>query len=204
MRDALPRAAEVFARYFERWYEGDDRVRRHYPALRPLIEEFPVPLPAALIDGQLAAEDRERVAAQIAEMRGAIEGDWPELLGVTGALSLGWLDAFDRAYDREEVAQVLTEANPEEFDNELVVLACELGVATGEVLRALVPDVVWVYHSPYWDSAVLDPRSGLRANVFAWALAKLSEDGVAGGYADGVGEFVRRAAARGAARGPVA
>lgn len=204
MREVLPSAAEVFARYFERWYEADDRMRRHYPALRPLIEEFPVPLPAALIDGPLSAEDREGVAAHVAGMRDALEGDWPELLGVTGTLSLGWLDAFDRAYDREEVTRVLAEANPEEFDNELVVLACELGVATGEVLRALVPDAVWVYDSPYWDSAVLDQRSGLRANVFAWALAKLSEDGVAGGYADGVGEFVRRATARGAAHGPMA
>jgi hypothetical protein len=175
---SLPDADTIFLRFFDRWYDEEDRRRRRYRGVKPDVERFPTPLGAHIVQGPLAPDDRARVAAQIEEMRAAVEGDWPELLGVAGGLSAGWIGAFDRAYDRTEVARVLSEADEVDFDNECVVLVCELGVALGEVLRQRLPELLWVYQWPYWESAVLDPRSGVKANVFDWAIRKFSGEGV--------------------------
>jgi hypothetical protein len=67
---------------------------------------------------------------------------------------------------------------------------CELGVATGEVLRQQLPELVWVHEWPYWESALLDPGSGVKANVFYWALRKFAEEGVDEGYASKIGALV--------------
>jgi hypothetical protein len=186
----LPDADTLFLRFFERWYDEEDRRRRRYRATKPDVERFPVPLGAHLVEGSLPPEDRARVAEQIAEMRAAVEGDWPELLGVGGRLSAEWIDAFDRAYDGIEVAEVLAEADETDFGNECVVLVCELGVATGEVLRQRLPELVWVHEWPYWESALLDPQSGVKANVFYWAMRKFSDEGVDEGYASKIDALV--------------
>ena len=160
---------------------GHCKRRRGFEATRPDVEHrYPVGVRASHVT-PLAPEGQAEVAARVAEMLEAAVGDWGDILGVTGAPSPAWVDAFDRYYDRERVAEVLEASDPENFGNELVVLCCELGAVLGAVLRREAPALDWVYDWPYWESGLLDPAHGYRINVFHWAMRKFSADEVDGG-----------------------
>src|ERR1043166_792742 len=120
--EKLPDADEVFETYFAPWYEADDIDRREIAGVRPDLEED---LPTGEAAGELSplyAEDQEEVADQIRVMAEAAGEDWPELLGVEGALSLELIDAFDRHFNRAEIADVIADADPEDYGSDLVVL----------------------------------------------------------------------------------
>ena len=178
----LPDADKVFNQYFAPWYDPAVRARRRYRGTRPDMEQIYRPgLHAAeiiLLTLEGLAESEKRVQG----MGAAARGDWVESIGVSGEPSLGWIDAFDKHYNRERVAEVIKRSNPEDFGNDLVILACEFGAILGEVIRGLEPGLEWLYDWPYWESSLLEPTRGLSINVFHWAIKKFSGYGVDDGY----------------------
>ena len=87
-------------------------------------------------------------------------------------------DGFDRSY---AVALVDFEIA---FNNDYLVLCCELGSVIGTVMQGLEPRLTWLYDSPYWESALYDPQTGSRLNVFFWAVKRMSEHGPDDSIAD--------------------
>lgn len=182
--EKLPDGDEIFETYFAPWYEADDIERRELAGVRPDLEEG---LPVGELVGEMSPlypDDQQEVAEQIRVMAEAAAEDWPELLGVEGLLSLELVDAFDRHFNRAEVAEVIADADPEDYGSDLVVLCCELGSVLGEALRREAPELEWLYDWPYWESSLYDSRRGYRINVFDWAFKKFSEDGVEDGLRD--------------------
>jgi len=112
----------------------------------------------------------------------AATDDWPNVVRVSGSPSMEWIDAFDRHYDRKRVAAVIAASNPADFDNELVILSCEFGAMLGKVLSDEAAELEWLYDWPYWESALYDPKHGMRINVFHWAIKKFSDYGVDDGF----------------------
>lgn len=126
---------------------------------------------------------QKRTTQQFDAMLDSVRKDWPEYLGVSGDIDTGWVDAFDRHFDRRRIAQIIAESDAEEFSNHYVVLCCQFGVVLSYVLRTAKPEMVWSFDWPYWDSALLHPDSGTLIPVFHWAIKKMSEYGVDDGFA---------------------
>ena len=178
----LPDADEVFDTYFLRWYSAEDLARRQYSATRPDVEGWGAPGSSAHDLSPLDAEGRQLAADQIQAIRSAAATDWPALLQVSGTVSLGWIDEFDRYYDRERVQRTIAASDPTDFGSDLVVICCEFGAMLGHVLKQSTPQLDWLYDWPYWESALYDSKHGMRINVFHWAIKKFSDYGVDDGF----------------------
>ena len=174
---------DLFLRYFDRWYSDDDRQRRGFEATKPdmFTAESLVGLDGPHVS-PLTDEARDEVIKCIAAMVDAARGDWPEYLGVSGDMDLDWVQAFDEYYGRERVAEVVARSDPEDFGCDYVVLCCQFGAVLGHVMRAMQPRLVWYLDWPYWESMLLDPKTGTVIPVFHWAIKKMSDYGVDDGF----------------------
>ena len=117
-------------------------------------------------------------------MINAARGDWQEYLPVNGEIDIQWVKAFDTYYDRKRVSDVIARSDPKDFGCDYIVLCCEFGAVMGHVMRLLQPGLVWYLDWPYWDSMLLDPKSGNVIPVFHWAIKKMSGYGIEDGFAD--------------------
>ena len=129
----------------------------------------------------LTATTREETQRRVSSMRSAATDDWPTYLKISAPTSLQWIAAFDSYYDRDAVQKVVARSRPSNFSNDYVVLCCELGAVLGEVLLQQNQRLQWLYDWPYWESAIFDPDTGFKVNVFHWAIKKMSDYGVADG-----------------------
>jgi hypothetical protein len=182
MPTELPGCDELFERFFLRWYSGADRERRGYHATRPDAEGWGRPGSSVEEVCQLAGAGQDRVAKQISTMLDAAAKDWSAQLNIEGDINLGWIDAFDSHFTARRIANMIDRSDPSDFSNELLVTCCEFGAALGHVLLTIAPGTAWLYDWPYWESAVYDPPSGYRVNVFHWAIDKFSDYGVDDGF----------------------
>jgi hypothetical protein len=123
-------------------------------------------------------------AQQVQQMFEAAAKDWKGLLGVEGTPSVGWLREFDRHFQRRQIQETIRRSDPQEYDNDYLVLCCELGSVLGTVLLAREPRLSWLYDWPYWESPLYDRETRSRINVFHWAVKKMSEYGVEDGLVD--------------------
>lgn len=171
----LPDCDEIWARYFARWYQPDDLAGRGYSATRPDAERSLLPGTPARAASSLTDAGVSRVRVQLDTMLTAVLADWPTYLNVDAPLDILWIQAFDTHWTRPRVHELLGWSDPTDFSNELVVLACEFGVALGEVMRAACPQLQWLYEWPYWESGLLDVPTGYRINVFDWGIKRFSE-----------------------------
>ena len=85
---------------------------------------------------RLSADGEAGVDKQIQSMVDAANEDWVEFLSVSHPITLDWIDAFDRYYTREEIAEVIDESDPSDYSNEYLVLCCEFGAVLGKCLIA--------------------------------------------------------------------
>jgi hypothetical protein len=178
----LPDADDVFRTFFAPWYAPKDLARRGFAATRPDVQGW-APAGVATLDASPPTiEGQQAAEAQVRRMLEAAAEDWTRSVHVSGSPSTAWIDAFDRYYDRRRVAALIASSNPNDFGNELVVLCCEFGAVLGHVLREEAPELEWLYDWPYWESALYDPRHGMRINVFHWAIKKFSDYGVDDGF----------------------
>lgn len=180
----LPECDELFTRFFAPWYSEDDWSHRQFKATLPDL------LTAGALIGSteteisaLPEEMRRGIAEQFSAMLDAVRSEWPSYLPVSGEITLDWIAAYDHFFDRRRVTEVIEASDPAQFSNKYVVLCCEFGVTLGHVLRIAEPRLIWRFEWPYWDSALLDPETGVLINVFHWAIKKMSEYGVDDGFA---------------------
>jgi hypothetical protein len=178
----LPPADEVFLRFLDRWYSDADRARKPFRATRPDAEVCAAPGTPAAGVAALAGDRARRIVETVKAMAEAARTEWPTPSG-PATLDLEWVDAFDRRWTRARVGELLDREDPAVFTNRVVTACGQLGAALGEVLIALAPRCEWLAGWPCWESAVYDARSGVRINVFHWAIRKLGEEGVDGSLA---------------------
>lgn len=181
---ALPHCDALFLRFFDRWYDDDDRRRRGFKATLPDVlqyDSFGGPTPAEA--SWLNETGQQQVLQQINGMVEAARQDWPTYLPVENDMDLQWIDVFDRYYDRQRIHHVIKRSDPSDFSNDYVVLCCEFGAVLSDVLLRAQPHMFWRLDWPYWDSSLLDPKTGNAVSVFHWAIKKMSEYGVDDGFA---------------------
>lgn len=173
----------LFTKFLSPWYSEADRKRKRFDATRPDVltvgDYARVPLAELAVLRDDAARD---VQMRIDRMLDACRGDWPTYLRVSGDLDEHWIDAFDEYYDRKRVGEVIARSDPADFSNDYLILVCEFGAAIAHVLRTKQPQLGWVYDWPYWESSLVDTRSGAVIPPFHWAVKKFSEYGVDDGF----------------------
>ena len=163
----LPDCDKLFRRFFDRWYSDDDRQRKGFPATRPDAIQVPEYVgKSALQVTPLTRGARAEVTKQIGTMQGAASEDWNSYFAVKKPISLRWIDAFDKHYDRNRVRSVIKTSDPTDFSNDYVVSCCEFGAVLGHVFCRLNRRLRWLHDWPYWESAIFDPKSGYVIPVF--------------------------------------
>jgi hypothetical protein len=180
----LPHCDDLFLRYFDRWYDDDDRRRKGFRATRPDMLQTASLIGLSQTDSPLEAEWQQEVLHRIERMLEAARRDWPTYLQVSGDVDLRWIDAFDSYYDTDRIQKVIERSAPADFSNDYVVICCEFGAALGHVMRSLRPRLVWRLNWPYWESALLDVQTGNLMPVFHWAIKKMSAHGWDDGFAE--------------------
>ena len=181
--DSLPGCDDLFQKYFDRWYEEADRQNKTFQSNIPDIETCAPPGTKVENVTRFSEENREKIIIQVSKMVEAASKDWPNFLGESGHLDVDWIDAFDKHWDQARIANMLYTADPTDFSNPYLITCCEFGAAIGDVLLSLAPRCGWLADWPYWESAIYDPMSGKRINVFHWSIKKFSEYGVDDGFA---------------------
>ncbi|MBX3470912.1 MAG: hypothetical protein KF878_28935 [Planctomycetes bacterium] len=177
---ALPSCEALFARFCLPWYSPADVQRRGHGLTRPDVE-VRAARPGTPV-GRLHTAPREGlhyVRMALDETLARAAEAWPrELIGLGSTPEAGWLEAFDRAHDRAGVAALIARSDEAQRTNEYLTAAARLAAVIGVVLRGALPRAGWALESPFWESALYDPRSGTRINVFHWAVRRLSADAV--------------------------
>lgn len=175
----LPSGDALFERFCRPWYSPADLVRRSHATTRPDVEVGVAP-PRTPV-GRLHTAPRENLhhvrMAHEAVLAQAVDL-WPRELCVEGAPDASWLDAFDRTFGATRVARLVAAADDQRRDNEYLVTCARLAGLLGTLLIERLPRAAWLLESPSWEAAVYDHRSSSRANVFHWAVRRLSADGV--------------------------
>jgi hypothetical protein len=183
----LPHCDDLFLRYFDRWYDDDDRSRKGFAATRPDVLKADSLVGVSPPDASpLSGESQRDVLHRIETMLEAARGDWPSYLRISGHVDLSWITAFDGYYDPDRIEEVIARSDPADFSNDYIVLCCEFGAVLGHVMRCLQPRLVWYCEWPYWESALLDPPTGSLMPVFHWVVKKMSGYGWDDGFAEKV------------------
>jgi hypothetical protein len=180
----LPHCDDLFVKFFDPWYDDAARQRRDFKATFPDISQSDTLIGLTQEEASCVVEEgQQHILEQIKRMIDAVRHDWPRYLAVEGEIDSNWIDAFDRHYDRKRIHAVIERSDASNFGNDYMVLCCEFGAALSHVLRSTEPRLVWRLDWPYWDSSLLDPKTGTRISVFHWAIKKMSEYGVDDGFA---------------------
>jgi hypothetical protein len=183
-RQKLPDCDLLFERFFVPWYSAENLARRRFTATLPdaLEDESFVGLSRVEASpiGRAAQSD---TLAQIGAMVEKAQHDWPRYIQVSGEIDLAWIDQFDRHFTRERIRETIDRSDPGEVNNRYLLVCSQFGAVLGRVLLSLEPRLFWRLDSPYWDSTLLDPKTGTVVAVFHWAIKKMSEYGVEDGYA---------------------
>ena len=134
----------------------------------------------------LDEEGQSQVLHRIMTMVDAARDDWPGYLEVSGEPDLDWIDAFDQYYNAEKIAEVIARSDSDDFSNDYVVMCCEFGATLGHVMISKQPRLLWHLEWPYWESALLDQKTGTLIPTFHWAIKKMSGYGWDDGFAQKV------------------
>ena len=176
--DFLGDADEMYHRFLDRWCHEDDRRKKTFPASRPdmlTIDDFEGETVADFCE--LKPGFAEKTMDMIATMLLAAEADWPNYLHVTLPISQDWLKAFDDYYTDEALQAVLDRSDPSEFDNDYLIILCELGVVIGQLFMEARLSLRWLPDWPYWESSIYCNQTGTIIPVFHWALKRMSTYG---------------------------
>jgi hypothetical protein len=181
---ALPSCDELFLKFFDPWYDEGGRRRRRFKATFPDIEQVASFVGRSEADVSPLKEERRRYVRQhISRMIASAREDMQTYLSVQGEIDISWIDAFDRHYDRPRIQELIEKSDPKDFGNPYLITCCEFGAISSHVLKKAEPDLIWYLTFPYWDSCLVDSRTGTKISIFHWGVKKLSEYGVDDGYA---------------------
>lgn len=181
----LPHCDDLFMRFFDPWYTDETRALKRLPATRPdllTVGSFANADPNKI--SPLDEDGRRESARRIQSMTAAAKSDLPKYLSVNSDVDIHWVKAFDEYHDREQIADILNEADPEDFKNVYLIACCEFGSLIGHVLADRLSTLSWVYSWPYWESSLLHAPTGSIIPPYHWAIKKMSECGVDDGFAE--------------------
>lgn len=174
IKNELPTSETLYAVFFAPWFDpADPRV----PQLRSDIEEIELPPgihPRTLCE--LTPEERRQVEEGLANITRAAFSDLPALLQVNGEPGPAWLEAFHAKASPAQVQTWLQSSNPENPQNNYLLLACELGALLAVLLQRQHPGLRWIEDLPYFESCLFDLNRSVRIPVFHWAIKALSGD----------------------------
>ena len=188
----LPHCDDLFLRFFDRWYDDDDRARKAFEATRPDMLQTDSLIGLSQDQASTLLETgQEEVLNRIGRMLDAAQADWPNYLQVSGIPGLSWIDAFDSHYDADRIQEIIERSDPSDFSNDYLVTCCEFGAVLAHVMCCLQPRLVWRLDWPYWESALLDPQTGNLIPVFHWAIKKMSGYGWDDEFAEKIGACIQ-------------
>ena len=170
----LPDAETLYSVFFAPWFDPADP--RH-PRLRSDIEEIELPPgthPRALCE--LSPPERRQVETLLAGITRAALSDLPALLGRSGEPESAWLDALAAKATPAQLQAWLQSSNPENPQNNYLLLCCELGALLAVLLQRQHPGLRWIEDLPYFESCLFDLNRRIRIPVFHWAVKALSGD----------------------------
>ena len=183
MPSTIPDSDEIFSVFFDRWYDDDDRQRKGFTHTRPdMMAAYRLGFTGSEIS-PFSDEAEKELLGRIERMLQSAKTDWPTYLEVSGEIDISWIEAFDRYYDTEKIAELINRSNPSDFSNDLLVTVCQFGAVLGQVMRQLETRLQWVAEWPYSESGLYDPKTGNIIPPFHWAIKKFSDYGVDDGYA---------------------
>lgn len=195
---SLPDAPDVYSRFFAPWVRRGDALPLAPATLKPELVEVAAFRGVEARDlSTLAPDLQAKVHEQIGRMVGAARVDWKEICGRFDPLSREGLAAIDASYDEAAIAALHEQSDPADFGNVLLVTTCELGGVIGAALAAARPTLRWVADWPYFESTLVDARTGVVVAPFHWAVRKLSAQGAQGGLVERIGVVLEHLARRG-------
>lgn len=171
----------LFRQFFARWYRLPPNVEPPRITKGDLeVYDDLAGQPVTAIS-RLHEDRRAELADQVSRMVSAAKEDWRSYLDTADVVSLQAIDAFDGYWTRARIADLLRRSARTDFQNDYLVVCCELGAVLGEVMRGLRPGLQWLHDSPYWESSLWHAASGSQVNVFHWAIKKMSAYGAEDG-----------------------
>jgi hypothetical protein len=184
----LPDADVLHRRFFDPWYKTADRERRGHAATRPdivLVAGFR-DVPWQELSPIEAGRQRD-VLAMIDRMVEAARSDWQSLTAPHDVLSRDGLVALDAGLDDERLCQLVESSDPSDVANGYFVTACELGAVVGAAIKSARTTLHWVPDWPYWESSLVDQRTGHVIAPFDWAIKRMSATARDFGLVDKIG-----------------
>jgi hypothetical protein len=179
-RKKLPHCDELFARYLGPWYP-DAYVRNTTRPDMYVISGYKG-RPLDLESLQYLPDDRLQIEKdQIGRMAAAALEDYQSILPST-SFTIELLDAVDRFYDRQRIAELIQRSDPKDFSNDYLVSVGQFGPLLGQLFEGM-DGFGWFYSQPYFNSIIVHTPTGFGITVFDWAVKKFSEYGVDDGFA---------------------
>ena len=175
----LPHCDDLFVKYLSPWYPEDERPKMTRPDIYVI----------AAYEGQTLDLDTlqylpekllEQTKKQIQTMTEAAFGDYQEIIK-SGKLDFSVLDAVDKFYDRQKIAEIIKESDPKDYSNPYLISVCEFGATIGHLFNEL-DGFDWLYSYPYYHSIMVHRDTGIGITVFDWGVKKFSEYGVDDGF----------------------
>ncbi|MBX3183269.1 MAG: hypothetical protein KIT72_04120 [Polyangiaceae bacterium] len=161
-------AEALFAELFLRWYKPLER-EIHGGVLPPAREPL-----AARPASELPEHARGVILRQLERMTQAAQQDQARFLPENGQLGALWLRTFERAFTVDEARNLAVMADPEDRNNDFVVLCCEIAAAFGHLLKEADPTLEWIPEAPYWESWLFRPADNMKLHPFAATLRFMS------------------------------
>jgi hypothetical protein len=178
----LPHANDLFETYFACWLDEKARQRREVSGIWPDVSRIS-PQKAAQRERAKTNDFVTLAQAKIIDAMNQVRMTWPSQYNVSLPVSMKWIDAFDRYYDRQTIRELIERSDPHQHDNEYIHSTVEYGTVMAIVFKRFIPDLKWSYELPFWESALYDARTETDLHIFHWAIKKLSDYGVEDGYA---------------------
>ncbi|MBP7859869.1 hypothetical protein KA001_02855 [Patescibacteria group bacterium] len=167
----LPNCNVLFKKFLSPWY--------------PLHLRVVLPRPDLFLLPHLNVETLEVVVInQIKEklnlIREAYNKDF-QLINVFEKLNLEVIDSVDTFFKEKEVLNLIKISDPKDINNEYLIAISKFGLALGD-LFVETGKFEWVYSEPYFESYVINYKTGYCIPVFDWAVKKFSSYGINDGF----------------------
>jgi|SRR5690554_3433371 len=175
----LPHCDDLFVKYLSPWYPEDERPKMTRPDMYVIAAYEGHPLDLDTLQ-YLPDELLEQTKKQIRIMTEAALGDYQAIIK-SDKLDFSVLDAVDKFYDRQKIAEIIKESDSKDFSNPYLISVCEFGATIGQLFNEL-EGYDWLYSYPYYHSIIVHRDTGFGITVFDWGVKKFSEYGVDDGF----------------------
>lgn len=172
----LPTAEALFQQFFTPWYPATSPApTAPRPDLFIIAGSAGKSLQLSELQ-YLSPEFLEAAKNQIAEIIKTGLEDFHEIVEFS-ALDVDVLNAVLENYEHSDIAELLTESDPDQFSNPYLVTVCVFGAILGRLFTQ-EPGFDWLYGYPYFHSIIVHSATGLGIPVFDWMIKRFSADAI--------------------------